>query len=309
MPGLSGLVRRAIVPALASILLVSSASSARADDATSGPDEVTLRGGAVVRGTVVLERRGVSVKIVEVGHKRARTIPWSRVAEVARGRYAPKTVAAHEAPPASEPAPQVPAAPPPPPSLPANAVRVHIDSPMPALLYSHEQASGTLDGRNYILDRATPVCAAPCDKEVDAAADHTFTTSGDFGTSPRFSLAGHQGDVELSVRPGNRTVHTTGLVLTIGGGVVAVLGGALAITGAALGASNITVNGKPTDGATFASQAWLVPAGLGVTGAGVAMVVAGVVALVTNKTSVDLHPMEGAGAKGEAKARYWLGEF
>ena len=274
--------------------------------AADAPDEVTLRDGTVLHGTVLSQRRGVSVKIVEVGHKRPRTISWGKVSEVARGKLLSKPAVATESAPVAE-APPAPAAPPPP--SPANAVHLHIDSPTPALLYRHDEASGTFDGHSYVLDRATPVCAAPCDQEVDAAPDRLFTTSGDFGTSAPFTLTGHQGDVELSLHPGSPTVRTTGLVLTIGGGIVALLGGTLAITGAVLGASNITVDGKPTDGATFASDSWLVPTGLGITGAGVAMIVGGVVALVTNKTSYDLHPMGNAAGKGEARARYWMGEF
>ena len=282
------------------LFLAPLAPAARAADA---PDEVTLRDGTVLHGTVLSQRRGVSVKILEAGHKRPRTISWGKVSEVARGKFTSKAAVAPESAPAPE-APPAPAAPPPP----ANAVHLHIDSPAPALLYSHDEASGTFDGHSYVLDRATPVCAAPCDQEVEAPPDRLFTTSGAFGTSAPFTLTGRRGDVELSLHPGNPTVRTTGLVLTIGGGIVTVLGGTLAVIGAVLGGSNITVNGKPTDGATFSGDSWLVPTGLGISGAGVAMVVGGVVALVTNKTSYDLHPA-GNGGKGEARARYWMGEF
>src|SRR3954466_16159492 len=74
---------------VAAVLAV--ASAAIADDL--GNDEVTLKNGGSVRGTVVSSEPGTSVKIIEMGEKTVRVIPWAQVSDVERGKYAPKAPA------------------------------------------------------------------------------------------------------------------------------------------------------------------------------------------------------------------------
>jgi len=296
--------RLAFAPLVAALCLPPLAAAA---DTSIGQDEVTLKNGESVRGTVVSLQSGVRVKIIELGHSRARTIAWSRVRNVARGKFAPKSepeVASASAPPPSAPSP----APAPPP---ANAVRLHVESPKPALVYSHESTNGEGAGAGAAFDRATPICFAPCDKVIDPAAPQTFTANGDFNPSSNFTLTGLQGDVELSLRPGSHDVRVAGQVLTVAGGALAVVGATLAIVGAALGSAtvNVSVNGQPSTSTTDPRYRWLVPTGIGIGSGGVAALVAGVIALVESKTSIELHPMGAHGAKTEASARYWMGEF
>lgn len=53
-------------------------------------DEVTLKDGGAIRGVVVSIEPGKGVKIVVPGEKDPRSIPWSQVADVQKGKYAPK---------------------------------------------------------------------------------------------------------------------------------------------------------------------------------------------------------------------------
>ena len=305
------LARLAFAPLVGAILCAS--APVHSAEASPGQDEVTLKNGDEVRGTIVAVQSGVRVKIIERGHTRARTIPWARVRNVTRGKPAPAATETEAAPsPPPEPAP-APASPPPSADAapPANPVRLHVDSPKPALVYAHETTSGAATKEGSGFDRATPVCFAPCDKVFDGASDQTFTASGDFNASSPFTLAGRQGDMELSVRPGRHQVRTAGLVLTVGGGVLTVVGATLAIVGAVLGSAtvNVTVNGAPATSTKDPSNGWLVPTGAGIAAGGVAVLIGGIVALVESKTSLDLHPRANAGEKTEAKARYWMGEF
>ena len=65
------------------------ASSALAQD--PGVDEVTLKNGGSIRGTVISSEPGTSVKILEMGSKEPRVIPWAQVGDVEKGKYAPKS--------------------------------------------------------------------------------------------------------------------------------------------------------------------------------------------------------------------------
>jgi hypothetical protein len=53
-----------------------------------GRDEVVLKNGGTIRGTVVSIEPGSKVVIVEVGSKDPRTPRWAEVADVQKNRYA-----------------------------------------------------------------------------------------------------------------------------------------------------------------------------------------------------------------------------
>src|SRR5689334_7458739 len=71
--------------AIASTLLAT--SLAFADDSV-GNDEVTLKNGGSLRGTLISSEPGLSVKLLELGGKEPRVIPWADVDHVERGRFA-----------------------------------------------------------------------------------------------------------------------------------------------------------------------------------------------------------------------------
>src|SRR3984957_14133999 len=152
-------------------------------DGAMGQDEVTLKDGGTVRGTVVSSRPGVGVKIIELGSTEARMIPWAEVGDVERGKFASKKKAAvqpgNAGPGYGEPVPP----PPPPGPPPGTQVRLHIDSPVPAMIYSHQTAYGAVNGYGFVVDAATPVCSSPCDKSFDSQSGQTFTAGGEFNPS------------------------------------------------------------------------------------------------------------------------------
>lgn len=317
----------AIAPLVVSLLLAPRVARA-ADAPATGADEVSLKDGSAVRGAIFSVKRGVRVQILEVGKTRPRTIPWARVRKVERGKFAAPSADAHPASAeqgqgqdhAADPTSATAGSPPPAQSAPAsqspppaNAVHLHIESPTPALLFSHESAGGTVDGHDVGVDRATLVCSAPCDKVLDVAPNQTFTANGDFMPSPSFTLGEHRGDVDLTLRPGNQGVRVAGDVLTVGGGVLAAVGATLVIVGEIVASTtvNVTVDGQPAKSTTGdGGGKWMVPTGAIVGGVGVAALVGGIVALVESRTSVELRPMAtGEAKKKEIAPRYWMGEF
>lgn len=271
-----------------------------------GQDEVTLKDGGTVRGTVVSSEPGVGVKIIELGQSQTRTIPWAQVGDVERGKFAPKGAAVQ--PGAAGPGYAAPP-PPPPPGPPRSAVRLHVDSPKPTMIYAHETAYGAVNGYGFVVDAATPVCSSPCDRVFDAGLGQMFTAGGDGITPSReFTLAGRQPNMELSVEPGSHKLRVAGAWLTYGGVILTVVGGSLALAGALLPSTNTQYNADGTTTQTDAGFGWVLPTGLAIAGGGVAMIIGGIVAIVESKTKIDLHPMGSTGGTAVAP-RYWLGEF
>jgi hypothetical protein len=275
--------------ALASVLLC--VGAARADDAV-GNDEVMLKNGGSVRGTVVSSDPGQSVTILELGEKGPRVIPWDQVSGVERGKFAPPPAAA--APPGG---PQAPALVPGTPGV----VRLHVQSPVPVEIYKHRDSYGeTSRGNTIVLDTPRPVCASPCDVLVDGSRGREFSAAGeDAVESPRFSLAGLAGDQELDVSPGSPGLRAGGYLLLALAGIGVGAGTIVAFAGA--------VGTSPNPhGPGFIRNKGLETAGFVMLGTGVAAAVGAIVALAESGTTIRLRP---GGASGEAKPRYWAGEF
>ena len=300
----SRLARFSLVASLAVVPLALPTAAAAAD-ATTGQDEVTLKDGGTIRGTIVSSRPGVGVKMIELGQTEARMIPWAQVGDVERGKFASKG-------PAAKPGSAGPgyAQPVPVPEAPRNAVRLHVDSPKQTFVYSHQTAYGAVGGYGFVVDAATPVCSSPCDKVLDSNSGQTYTAGGEFTPSAPFTLAGKQGDMELSVEPGSHGLRVAGYWLTYSGAILAVVGASLALTGALISSDNTTINADGTTSSTGSSMGWLTPTGLAIGGGGVAMIIGGIVAIVESKTKIDLHPIGGVvGGTTATAPRYWMGEF
>lgn len=278
-------------------LLVSTA--ARADD--PGVDEVSLKNGGTIRGTVVSSEPGTSVKILEMGAKEPRTIPWSQVSDVERGKYTPKTAPQPGAAGPGYVAPVAPQAlPVPEPKLgEMGVVKLHIESSEPVQVFEHAapQVAG-IGGYAVVIDNSTLVCTSPCDRVIDGRLGQQFTARGDFPGVKSFTLNGFKDSVALDVRPGSNGMRTGGVWVTTLGGVGLVSGGTLLLLGSALSSTEGT------------GSSGMKTAGIGVlVGSGVALV-GGIVLLATSGTSWKLHPTGAAAAPAkQAKARYWLGEF
>jgi hypothetical protein len=177
-----------VVPLLASLLLLP--YSAAAADSTMGQDEVTLKNGGTIRGTVVSSEPGVSVRIIELGSTEARTVPWAQVGDIERGKFAPKgpSVQPGSAGPGYGPAAPayVPPIPVPVPAqgAPQNQVRLHVNSPQPATAVSHRVAYGRIGWGGFAIDTATPVCMSPCDQVFDSGTGQMYSVERDFNRRP-----------------------------------------------------------------------------------------------------------------------------
>jgi hypothetical protein len=261
-----------------------------------GQDEVTLKNGGVIRGIVVSSEPGTSVKIIEMGQKEVRVIPWSQVSDVERGKYAPKSALPQPGPagPGYGMAPPPQTLPPPEPQLGApGVVRLHIDSPVPTQLIEHAGTTvGAYGGYGVVLTTLRPVCAAPCDRVIDGSRGQGFTVTGPFPTPGLFDLTELRGDVTLSVKPGSIGKRVGGVWLTI-------LGGTTFLTGVIM--LPLVLNRTTTS---------LRDASIGMTAVGGAALVGGIVLLATSGTKLRLD--QGAprlGPAAQIKPRYWLGEF
>jgi hypothetical protein len=288
------------------------AGSSRADG--GGNDEVTLKDGGTIRGTVVASAPGTSVKILALGEKTARVIPWSRVSDIEKGKYAEKSKGGSAKKSAARPgsagpgyaAPEAPAAPEPTAGV-TGIVKLHIESPVPAQVLEHV---GTVAGGNIVVLQLEPVCASPCDRVIDGRLGNQYVLTGDFPTPSSFTLGQMRGDVTLTVAPGSTGRRVGGFAAVA---IVAPLG-------LALGPLILSLAGVDADAHASAIRAGYVPStgdGSGGRAAGVTLLITGGVALVggiyllaTSGTKTKLEPTAPRGNKtAEARPRYWLGEF
>jgi hypothetical protein len=299
---------------LAALLVAFGLSTSAARAQEPGQDEVTLKNGGSVRGTIVSSEPGTSVKIIELGQTQPRVIPWSQVSDVEKGKYAPKG--------AVQPGPAGPGygvAPPPPPTQPQaeeyqprlgdpGVVRLHIDTPVPATVIEHRMALiGTYRGYGLVLHGERNVCTSPCDKIIDGSQGSIFKLADDeYPSGGNWSLATMTGDVTLRVEPGSKGRRLGG-GLAIAFGAIALVSGAVALP---LG-QTATLNDLNT-GRTVNSPNYPVRnAGIGLLVGGVALLGAGIALVVTGATHITL--TQGAPPAGEksasVKPRYWMGEF
>ncbi|WP_437736399.1 hypothetical protein [Sorangium sp. So ce1335] len=298
--------RLSVVAAL-TVVSLSLGTSARADD---GQDEVTLKSGGTIRGTVVSSEPGVSVKIIELGDKEVRVIPWAQVSDVERGKFAPKS--------ATQPGSAGPgygAAPPPQP-LPAPAptlgapgvVRLHVESPEPVRVIEERSTTvGAYGGYGFAVKQFRPVCVSPCDKVIDGSDGRRFSLSPEEMPPPDpFSVSHMTGDVTLHVAPGSYGRQTAGIWLTALGATAAALGGTFLLLDSISPSYEYDDAGNeiPDDGGVST------PLLVTVIGGGVTLV-GGIVLLATSGTSVTLEQRDGKppARAAQVKPRYWLGEF
>ncbi len=194
--------------------------------ASLGPDEVLLRNGGFVRGTIVEVVPDTRVVILVDGSGERREIPWDQVAEVERDKHAPVI----------EPAPPPVAAEPDVPEGGRGRPRVHLeltrDRPVTLFEIDSEIVASGYNASMYGM-KFRSVCAAPCDAVVDGSRGQEFflgTGEGAIWTASRkFTLAEREGPLDIRVKPGSRALRIIGAVVlgigigaSIGGGVLAV---------------------------------------------------------------------------------------
>jgi len=301
------MVKRLLAVSLMASLFLA-ASTSWADGA--GDDEVTLKNGGTIRGTVVSSEPGVSVKILESGAKDARVIPWAQVADVERGKFAssskadvqPRNAGAgYSSPPPSTKA-QAPAV------GDAGVVRLHVDTPNPVRVYERASATGTVNGYAVTATLDAPVCVSPCDKVLDGSDGSTFYIRGNgVPESNQFSFDGMKGDADLHVKPGSPALRAGGWVLA-GLGMLGVAVGAVGILEGYMGtpySSTLNSDGSVSTSKTFAGSIRM-PAIITTAVGGVAMV-GGLIMVISGRTHIQLEAQPDK--TGAIKPRYWLGEF
>ncbi|NUP09274.1 MAG: hypothetical protein HOW73_24750 [Polyangiaceae bacterium] len=302
--------RNYLIGALA-FLCSSSASVARAGD-EMGVDEVSLKNGGTIRGTIVTVEPGSKVVITESGSKEPRTLAWAEVADVEKGKYEKKADndavepgeagPGYEAPiPEEEPAPSGP-----------GVVRVHIESEEPVTLY--ERGATTVFGVGRYVAAVTQVravCESPCDKVIDGSRGQQFFIGGtDIPESSTFKLRDRTGDTNVDVSPGNRGQRTAGVWMTI-----------IGATGVAAGAATLPLGFA--DLGSGEDDTLKIAGGVSL-GAGAALLASGIAVFVTGRTAVELDtpPKRKADESAssaehfaiderpaEVRPRYWRGEF
>jgi hypothetical protein len=282
---------------LLSALLFSTAALAQ----DMGHDEVTLKNGGSIRGTVVSSEPGVSVKIIEMGQKEARTVPWAQVSDVERDKYKSKPENAQPGgagPGYAHTTGGEPVAVPEPALGQTGVVRLHVDSPEPVQVQSRRMEQGSVNGYGFVITQLTPVCVSPCDKVIDGSRGQEFVASGDFPGAKAFNLSGMKGEVDLAVQPGNKGVRALGITMDILGATGMVLGGTLALTGGLTSSSGL-------DG-TSSGMSGLTRTGLITLGTSTAVLIGGIIATVSSGSHFQLSNKE---QTASIKPRYWLGQF
>ncbi|MEO7331069.1 MAG: hypothetical protein ABI193_21010 [Minicystis sp.] len=273
------------------------ASSALAQDV--GVDEVTLKNGGSIRGTVISSEPGTSVKILEMGAKEPRVIPWAQVGDVEKGKYAPKSAVqpGSAGPGYGAAIPDEPAALPPPPAAKLGApgvVKLHIDSPVPVQLLENTGTSfAAAGGYGVVINQFRPVCAAPCDTIIDGSKGQQFGIVGKFPAAKPVTFLDQRGEVKLTVKPGSVAASALGWV-GVGLGVGAVTLGAI-----------YTAVGPSTKSTTGLSDSQI--GGIGALAGGGVLLVGGIISIALSGTSWKLEPA--AAGKSARLPRYWMGEL
>jgi hypothetical protein len=273
------------------LLLASVAASA----AELGDDEVALKNGGMLRGTVVAVEPGKQVVILVGGEKRV--LPWKDVERVERGKHArtpePEPAVATAPPPEpprTAPKPEErplggllgallddPLARPPPRPAPG-VVRLHVFSEEPKVELWRSGAPQIVHTGAQIV--VTPsferLCRAPCDVIVDGRKGDAFFFAGeDVPPSDPFTLTEAQGDVAAVVDVGSPAARTAGTWLGILGLVGVVTGPLIAMAG------YLAVDPAESDND-------IIVAGGITLGAGAALLVGGILLNAASSTEVEL---------------------
>jgi hypothetical protein len=288
-------------------------AKATAPAADAGADEVLLKNGGVLRGTVVALDPGNEVSILVAGADKPRVVPWGEVANVERGKYAaggatpPPAVPGYPTPPsaASTDAPPALGSP--------GVVRLHIESEKPGVKLLEEVSStyGMVGGYGFALQELREVCAAPCDQVIDGRRGQSFFFAGDgIPGSDDFTLASYHGDLLAKVDAGSTGLGAGGWTLTITGGTAMLMSPVFFLLGAMTTTSydyDPVTQTEVTSDKPLAS--WGIAAGGVILGVGAGMLAGGIVMLAMSGTDYELEPGGTTGTAHARAPRYWAGEF
>lgn len=243
----------------------------------SGDDELQLVSGAVLRGTLVSELPNEEVSIIVLGSSEARSFPWSEVAEIRRGKYAPAEITDESDGLDSAATPDAHAATTPPHEA-RSGTHVHIEvdesrvRPVSLFRITGEGvASGS--GGTASATFFEEACTDPCNRRVPAG--EFFIAGQGVSHSKRFRLR-DGASTKIHVRPGSRGLRFAGMMFVGLGGVT-------------LG-SGAMVLALSADAATEDTAAKLRRIGGIMMGAGAVPLIAGIPMIIRGKTRVEVGP-------------------
>jgi hypothetical protein len=252
-----------LAPAI--LVVLSSASSARAEPPPAAGDVVTLKNGGIVRGTIVEAVPGKDARVQLVTGE-ITTIPWADVARIATADGALPRAAASAPPPLGAAGGEV--------SLPA--VRLHVDAPADLRVY----------GRQGEASEWAPMCSGPCDKLVPVEWEYQVRSEGVRPSAPFLLEPAPGGRVSVKVDPATTRAVVLGMIGVIGGGVVTATGLILWGVGAVGQYTTYDNEGNPT---TRSVGSAVEPTGIVLTAAGLACIVVGGLTVLNNLTTSVKH--------------------
>lgn len=292
-----GLRRLPCVLGSSLLLVLAAPGVAGAQGPGAGDDEVSLKNGGMIRGTVVAVEPDREVTILVPGSAETRHVPWAQVDKVQRGKYAaqpapvaPAPVAPAPLPPPPWPPVYGPALPPPGPPMygPAPGMpRLHVvsDSPVVQVHEITSQSSGAVwigTGTAWAtLTTSRTVCNTPCDQPLDDRSMYFFQGPGMPASSP-FQLLGHGPEVAMQVTAGSNGLRGGGIALMSLGAAGIAAGAFMIAFGSLTTPSFDPTTLQETPGQT--NQGLITGGGVAV-GAGVAVLAGGIAMLVLGRTT------------------------
>jgi len=245
------------------------AHAQKAPELSTGLDEVILKNGGMLRGTVVAVEPDKSVTMFVMMTGEQRVIPWAEVARVDRGKNA-ALCPAPPAPRTQEAAPSSGLASSAEPPLASQAdlelayargepgvVRLHIDSPEPGMQLYRVNTSPypqyrTNPGTVAAFPLSDLICLEPCDKYLDGRLGQQFFFGGsNMPPSAPFQVYKRSGTLNASVEPGSDARFISGIMTGTLGGITTILGATVWILGVAEG----DVQKKNPDGTPMVNAA------------------------------------------------------
>ncbi|XXT18198.1 hypothetical protein WME94_49005 [Sorangium sp. So ce429] len=192
----------------------------------SGEDELILKTGETVRGTLVVVEPNRRVIILEGGSDTPMKVLWYKVQSIERGKY-PRQVADPPLEPEESPRDAAPCSRPPAAPSGTGIVRVHIETENPDVqLHRWLRASVPRTKDTVVLMNGHEfICKAPCDKLVNASMGQEYFFSGPGITdSSRFRMIQRRGDVTIEVRPGSSALYDSVRPLRYAGAAMLTVG-------------------------------------------------------------------------------------
>ncbi|WP_437732751.1 hypothetical protein [Sorangium sp. So ce1335] len=216
----TSVIRRRRVAQVAAGILAVAPLAARAQSPELAPaarvsgreDEILLKNGGMLRGTLVDVHPERPVVMVLAGTGEERAVAWPEIDRVKRGASAPAANPGDPVRPRGTP----------------GVVRLHIetDEPQVQLMVVSGKRTVTQGGSTTRSTLADVVCRTPCDAIIDARDGEEFFFGGKgIVPSSGFQMFDRSGDVSIKVYPGSAFRHSVGRMMIYAAWIAAVGGG------------------------------------------------------------------------------------